>query len=107
MKAKYTGTNSIIKSNNTKRKAKYKRTNSSIKFNSILVDSDTSPSGTSNGAYVWEGLLQLNISTMMTVVGIFKRGEKTSTEEWPSLLEIKGRIRLNAFDKFLQELPMS
>lgn len=34
-------------------------------------------------------------------------GEKTSTKEWPSSLEIKGRVRLDAFEKFLQELPMS
>lgn len=34
-------------------------------------------------------------------------GEKTSTQEWPSLLEIKGRVRLDAFEKFLQELPLS
>lgn len=34
-------------------------------------------------------------------------GEKTSTKEWPSFLEIKGRVRLDAFEKFLQELPKS
>lgn len=34
-------------------------------------------------------------------------GEKTPTNEWPSSLEIKGRVRLDAFEKFLQELPMS
>lgn len=34
-------------------------------------------------------------------------GEKTSTKEWPGSMEIKGRVRLDAFEKFLQELPMS
>lgn len=34
-------------------------------------------------------------------------GEKTSTKEWPTSLEIKGRVRLDAFEKFLQDLPMS
>lgn len=34
-------------------------------------------------------------------------GEKTSTKEWPLSLEIKGRVRIDAFEKFLQELPMS
>lgn len=34
-------------------------------------------------------------------------GEKTSTKEWASSLEIKGRVRLDAFEKFLQELPKS
>lgn len=57
--------------------------------------------------YIWEGLLQLNISTLSTVIGFFKSGERTSTQEWPSFLEIKGRVRLDAFEKFLQELPHS
>lgn len=34
-------------------------------------------------------------------------GEKTSTKEWSTSLEIKGRVRLDAFEKFLQELPKS
>lgn len=34
-------------------------------------------------------------------------GEKTSTKEWPLSVEIKGRVRIDAFEKFLQELPMS
>lgn len=34
-------------------------------------------------------------------------GEKTTTEEWPMLLEIKGRVRLDAFEKFVRELPNS
>lgn len=37
----------------------------------------------------------------------FFSGEKTSTQEWPSFLEIKGRVRLDAFEKFLKELPLS
>ncbi|KAK6927443.1 Spen-like protein SPOC, C-terminal [Dillenia turbinata] len=65
------------------------------------------PRRTSGGEHVWEGYLQLNISSMATVIGSFKSGEKTSTKEWPSDLEIKGRVRLDAFEKFLQDLPMS
>lgn len=34
-------------------------------------------------------------------------GEKTSGKEWANFLEIKGRVRLEAFEKFLQQLPMS
>lgn len=34
-------------------------------------------------------------------------GEKTSAKEWSTSLEIKGRVRLDAFEKFLQELPLS
>ncbi|KAE8682731.1 Detected protein of confused Function [Hibiscus syriacus] len=62
---------------------------------------------TLKGERVWEGMLQLNVSSMTSVICIFKSGEKTSTKDWPGLLEIKGRVRLDAFEKFLQELPMS
>lgn len=34
-------------------------------------------------------------------------GEKLQTKEWPSFLEIKGRVRFDAFEKFLQQLPLS
>ncbi|KAF4358539.1 hypothetical protein G4B88_015924 [Cannabis sativa] len=34
-------------------------------------------------------------------------GEKTSVNKWPGLLQIKGRVRLDAFEKFLQEVPLS
>ncbi|XP_055820639.1 uncharacterized protein LOC129889381 [Solanum dulcamara] len=56
---------------------------------------------------IWEGELQLTILSLVTVFGSFRSGEKTPTNEWPSSLEIKGRVRLDAFEKFLQELPMS
>ncbi|CAK9136575.1 unnamed protein product [Ilex paraguariensis] len=65
------------------------------------------PGSTSMAEHVWEGAIQLNISTLVNVIGLFRSGEKTSTKEWPSSLEIKGRVRLDAFEKFLQELPMS
>ncbi|KAK6119463.1 hypothetical protein DH2020_046791 [Rehmannia glutinosa] len=57
--------------------------------------------------YIWDGTLQLNISSSVAVGGLFQSGEKTSMKEWPSSLEIKGRVRLDAFEKFLQELHMS
>nr|DAD44772.1 TPA_asm: hypothetical protein HUJ06_003002 [Nelumbo nucifera] len=88
--------------------AKYKRTDSNVKSNDILIDMGASPPGSaSKGEHIWEGTLQLNISTLVTVIGFFKSGEKTSTKEWPNFLEIKGRVRLNAFEKFLQGLHMS
>ncbi|KAK9077675.1 hypothetical protein SSX86_006012 [Deinandra increscens subsp. villosa] len=59
------------------------------------------------GEYVWEGELQLTISSSVSAIGLFRSGEKTSTKEWPGSMEIKGRVRLDAFEKFLQELPMS
>ncbi|XP_073301639.1 uncharacterized protein [Primulina huaijiensis] len=65
------------------------------------------PSYASRVNYIWKGILQLNISTSINVGGIFQSGEKTSTKEWPTSLEIKGRVRLDSFEKFLRELPMS
>ncbi|KAL7595622.1 hypothetical protein Lser_V15G27871 [Lactuca serriola] len=59
------------------------------------------------GECLWEGDLQLSISSSVSVMGLFRSGEKTSTKEWPGSIEIKGRVRLEAFEKFLQQLPMS
>ncbi|XP_071700373.1 uncharacterized protein [Rutidosis leptorrhynchoides] len=61
----------------------------------------------SMGERLWEGDIQLTFSSVVPVIGIFKSGERTSTEEWPGSMEIKGRVRLPAFEKFLKELPMS
>ncbi|XP_061346190.1 uncharacterized protein LOC133291872 [Gastrolobium bilobum] len=59
------------------------------------------------GECLWEGMLQPNMSTTSSVVSIYKSGEKTSVKDWPGFLEIKGRVRLDAFGKFLQELQHS
>ncbi|KAL1346807.1 hypothetical protein HN51_020352 [Arachis hypogaea] len=59
------------------------------------------------GECFWDGMLQLNISTTDSVISIFKSGEKTTAKDWPGFLEIKGRVRLEAFEKFLQDLPQS
>nr|XP_010915021.1 uncharacterized protein LOC105040260 [Elaeis guineensis]XP_010915022.1 uncharacterized protein LOC105040260 [Elaeis guineensis]XP_029118958.1 uncharacterized protein LOC105040260 [Elaeis guineensis] len=87
---------------------KHTKTDNNSKRDSVDVQSDTCFAEialtTDN---IWEGVIQLNISSLATVVGSFRSGEKTSTQEWPSLLEIKGRVRLDAFEKFLQELPLS
>ncbi|KAG0472827.1 hypothetical protein HPP92_014684 [Vanilla planifolia] len=56
---------------------------------------------------MWEGVLQLNVSALSSVVSFFLSGEKTSMEEWPNMLEVKGRVRLDAFEKFVQALPLS
>nr|CAD1825764.1 unnamed protein product [Ananas comosus var. bracteatus] len=38
---------------------------------------------------------------------LFFSGEKTQGIKWPKLVEIKGKVRLQAFEKFIQELPRS
>ncbi|XVF34445.1 hypothetical protein REPUB_Repub18cG0059500 [Reevesia pubescens] len=78
---------------------------SDVKLNDICPKTETVTS--LKGEHVWEGMLQLNVTAMTSVICAFKSGEKTCTKEWPSCLEIKGRVRLDAFEKFLQGLPMS
>ncbi|XP_008809014.2 death-inducer obliterator 1-like [Phoenix dactylifera] len=87
---------------------KHTKTDNNSKYDSVDVQSDTCCAEIAlTSENIWEGVIQLNISSLATVVGSFRSGEKTSTREWPSLLEIKGRVRLDAFEKFLQELPLS
>ncbi|KAJ8458173.1 hypothetical protein OPV22_031099 [Ensete ventricosum] len=79
-----------------------------VKSGSVDIQLDTClPEVTSMSDKIWEGSIQLNISAVATVIGFFRSGEKTSTQEWRSFLEIKGRVRLDAFEKFLKELPLS
>jgi hypothetical protein len=52
-------------------------------------------------------LLQLSMSSVVPVAGIFKSGEKAETSEWPAMVEVKRRVRLSGFGKFIQELPKS
>ncbi|KAL1212660.1 Transcription elongation factor TFIIS [Cardamine amara subsp. amara] len=56
---------------------------------------------------VWDGILQLSVSSVVSVTGIFKSGEKAKTSDWPTMVEVKGRVRLSAFGKFVKELPLS
>ncbi|XP_019083948.1 PREDICTED: uncharacterized protein LOC104706878 isoform X2 [Camelina sativa] len=56
---------------------------------------------------IWDGILQLSAASVVSVTGFFKSGEKAKTSEWPTLVEVKGRVRLSAFGKFVQELPLS
>lgn len=56
---------------------------------------------------LWEGTVQLNPFVVETVFAVFKSGEKTSAKDWSKYVEVKGRVRLDAFEKFLQELPLS
>ncbi|OAY79572.1 hypothetical protein ACMD2_22886 [Ananas comosus] len=40
--------------------------------------------------------MQLTVSSLANVIGLFRSGEKLQTKEWPSFLEIKGRVRFDA-----------
>ncbi|EMS51629.1 PHD finger protein 3 [Triticum urartu] len=56
---------------------------------------------------IWEGIIELSLSSITNIVAIFKSGKKPSTNEWRRFLEIKGRVRLSAFEEFLEQLPKS
>ncbi|PAN23473.1 hypothetical protein PAHAL_4G094800 [Panicum hallii] len=63
--------------------------------------------GTLMNDTLWEGTIQLTLSSLIKVVAIFKSGEKPSTNEWRHFVEIKGRVRLTDFQEFLEQLPKS
>ncbi|KAK8455891.1 hypothetical protein SEVIR_4G237800v4 [Setaria viridis] len=56
---------------------------------------------------LWEGTIQLTLSSLIKVAAIFKSGEKPSTNGWRHFVEIKGRVRLPDFQDFLEQLPKS
>ncbi|WOL17155.1 hypothetical protein Cni_G25944 [Canna indica] len=56
---------------------------------------------------LWDGSLQLNTSTTVAAVAFFKSGEKVHDIRWSDLVEVKGKVKLQAFEKFIQELPRS
>ncbi|CAM0910153.1 unnamed protein product [Alopecurus aequalis] len=56
---------------------------------------------------IWEGAIQLTLTSLTNIVAIFKSGEKPSTNEWCRLLEIKRRVKLSDLKEFLEQLPKS
>ncbi|KAL6501935.1 hypothetical protein OROGR_027068 [Orobanche gracilis] len=87
----------------------FKKPDATMKLSGSPAKQKDLPNTLPTVEYIWDGTLQMTISSSITVGvgGLFLSGEKTSMKEWPASLEIKGRVRLDAFEKFLQELPMS
>ncbi|XP_076902227.1 uncharacterized protein LOC143556900 isoform X2 [Bidens hawaiensis] len=56
---------------------------------------------------LWEGSLQLSSSVTLSAVAFFKSGEKLVGNHWPEFIEVKGKVRLEAFEKYVQGLPRS
>ncbi|KAI3814637.1 hypothetical protein L1987_14280 [Smallanthus sonchifolius] len=56
---------------------------------------------------LWEGSLQLSSSVTLSAVAFFKSGEKLVGNNWPDFIEVKGKVRLDAFEKYVQDLPRS
>ncbi|KAL5216435.1 hypothetical protein ABZP36_007836 [Zizania latifolia] len=53
---------------------------------------------------LWSGTIQLSSTAKVSVVAFFKSGEKNQDITWPKVIEIKGKVKLDAFEKFVHEL---
>ncbi|XP_010250216.1 PREDICTED: uncharacterized protein LOC104592507 [Nelumbo nucifera] len=62
---------------------------------------------TTNAEKLWDGSIRLNASVNVSAVAFFKSGEKMPEVNWSESVEVKGKVRLEAFEKFIQELPRS
>uniref|UniRef100_A0A7N2R044 Spen paralogue and orthologue SPOC C-terminal domain-containing protein n=1 Tax=Quercus lobata TaxID=97700 RepID=A0A7N2R044_QUELO len=56
---------------------------------------------------LWDGSLQLNSSVNVFAVAFFKSGERMPNIKWCQSVEVKGKVRLEAFEKYIQDLPHS
>nr|GMC58608.1 uncharacterized protein LOC109178781 [Ipomoea batatas]GME14379.1 uncharacterized protein LOC109178781 [Ipomoea batatas] len=56
---------------------------------------------------IWVGSLQLNSSIAVPAVSFFKSGEKLLDVNWYELVDVKGKVRLDAFEKYIEELSRS
>ncbi|XP_021899365.1 uncharacterized protein LOC110815738 [Carica papaya] len=56
---------------------------------------------------LWDGLLHLSSSITVSAVAFFKSGDKMPDVNWSDSVEVKGKVKLEAFEKFIQDLPRS
>ncbi|XP_021836446.2 uncharacterized protein [Spinacia oleracea] len=56
---------------------------------------------------LWDGTLQLSTSVSASVIAFFKSGEKMLDFSWSESVEVRGKVRLEAFEKYVQDLPRS
>lgn len=56
---------------------------------------------------LWDGRVQLSSSVTVSAVAFFQSGEKLPDTSWSGFIEVKGKVRLEAFEKYVQDLPRS
>ncbi|KAK1403512.1 SPOC domain-containing protein [Heracleum sosnowskyi] len=56
---------------------------------------------------LWDGRVQLSSSVTVSAVAFFQSGEKLPDTSWSGFVEVKGKVRLEAFEKYVQDLPRS
>ncbi|KAL5697899.1 hypothetical protein ACHQM5_029001 [Ranunculus cassubicifolius] len=54
---------------------------------------------------LWDGSIHLSASMTVSAVAFFKSGEKAPESSWSKSIVLKGKVRLEAFERFIQELP--
>ncbi|GAB2232593.1 hypothetical protein Drorol1_Dr00011635 [Drosera rotundifolia] len=59
------------------------------------------------GDKLWDGNLQLSSTVTASALAFFKSGEKIPVINWAESLAVKGKVRLDAFEKYIQDLPRS
>ncbi|GAB2232319.1 hypothetical protein Droror1_Dr00011351 [Drosera rotundifolia] len=59
------------------------------------------------GDKLWDGNLQLSSTVTASALAFFKSGEKIPVINWAESLAVKGKVRLDAFKKYIQDLPRS
>lgn len=77
-----------------------------------IINKDDEEKVTGNGLKtdekkLWEGSLQLSSSVTLLATAFFKSGEKLVGNKWPESIEVKGKVRLEAFEKYVKDLPRS
>ncbi|GMH04557.1 hypothetical protein Nepgr_006397 [Nepenthes gracilis] len=73
-----------------------------------LDESDESDTVASKlGEMLWDGSLQLSSAVKVSAVAYFKSGEKMPDINWSESVEVIGKTRLDAFEKYIQDLPRS
>ncbi|KAL9242458.1 hypothetical protein vseg_016451 [Gypsophila vaccaria] len=56
---------------------------------------------------LWDGTLQLGSSVSVSAVAFFKSGEWMPDFDWSGSVEVKGKVKVDAFEKYVQDLPRS
>ncbi|KAK9706213.1 hypothetical protein RND81_07G111400 [Saponaria officinalis] len=63
--------------------------------------------GSSLSEKLWDGTLQLSSSVSVSAIAFFKSGEWMQDFSLSGSVEVKGKVRLEAFEKYIQDLPRS
>ncbi|XP_074281138.1 uncharacterized protein LOC141606052 [Silene latifolia] len=75
---------------------------SSVNIDDVLK---TENGGSVHAERLWDGTLQLSSTVVVSAIAFFKSGERMPDFSWCGSMEVKGKVRLEAFEKYVQDLP--